>query len=125
MNDSRADYFYILGTIIFTVYGQLILKWRMNFYGSLPHPFIDKLKFMINVFLDPWIISGFAGAFIASLTWMAAMSKFELTHAYPFMSLNFAIVLVLSAFLLSEQVTTQKIIGIAFIMLGTCVAARG
>jgi uncharacterized membrane protein len=56
---------------------------------------------------------------------MAAMTKFDLSHAYPFMSLNFVLVLVLSAWLLSEPVTLQKILGIALIVAGTMVASRG
>jgi uncharacterized membrane protein len=119
------DYLYILATIVFTVYGQLILKWRISKFGQLPADFSEKLKFLVSLLLDPAIFSGFAAAFIASLAWMAAMTKFDLNHAYPFMSLNFVVVLLLSSWLLSEPITVQKVIGVALIMTGTVVAARG
>lgn len=119
------DYFYIVATIGFTVYGQLILKWRIADFGPLPADTMDKLKFLISLLFDPAIFSGFAAAFLASLAWMAAMTKFDLSHAYPFMSLNFVVVLVLSGWLLNEPVTFQKILGIAMIVIGTMVAARG
>lgn len=119
------DYIYILATILFTVYGQLILKWRIGKYGALPADPIAKIKFLFYMFLDPLIISGFFAGFLASLAWMAAMTKFELSHAYPFMSLNFVIVLLLSGWLLSEPMTLQKSIGVALIITGTIVAARG
>ncbi len=119
------DYFYILATIGFTVYGQLILKWRIAKFGALPSDSIEKVKFLISLLFDPVIFSGFFAAFLASLAWMAAMTKFDLSHAYPFMSLNFVVVLLLSGWLLSEPVTLQKILGIALIVLGTLVAARG
>lgn len=119
------DYLYILATIAFTVYGQLILKWRISKFGPLPVDFSEKFKFLVSLLLDPAIFSGFAAAFIASLAWMAAMTKFDLNHAYPFMSLNFVVVLLLSSWLLSEPITTQKVIGVALIMAGTVVAARG
>ena len=120
-----SDYIYIIITIGFTVYGQLILKWRIAKFGPLPADAYEKLKFLISLLLDPVIFSGFAAAFLASLAWMAAMTKFELNHAYPFMSLNFVLVLLLSAWLLSEPVTLQKTLGIALIVLGTVVGARG
>ena len=41
-------YLYIMGTVMFTVYGQLILKWRIERYGSLPDPFGGKLFFCLN-----------------------------------------------------------------------------
>jgi drug/metabolite transporter (DMT)-like permease len=119
------DYLYILATIGLTVYGQLILKWRIAQLGSLPLEFTDKIKFLFGLLLDPAIFSGFAAAFLASLAWMAAMTKFELSHAYPFMSLNFVVVLLLSGWLLSEPINIQKTVGIALIILGTVVAARG
>ena len=119
------DYLYIVATIGFTVYGQLILKWRIAKFGPLPTDLLEKLKFLISLLLDPAIFSGFAAAFLASLAWMAAMTKFDLSHAYPFMSLNFVVVLLLSGWLLNEPVTLQKTLGIALIVLGTVVAARG
>lgn len=119
------DYLYILATLLFTVYGQLILKWRITQLGPLPADVGAKLKFLVLLLFDPAIFSGFAAAYLASLAWMAAMTKFELSHAYPFMSLNFVIVILLSGWLLNEPISVQKIFGIGLIVVGTIVAARG
>jgi multidrug transporter EmrE-like cation transporter len=120
-----SDYVYILATIGFTVYGQLILKWRIRNFGPLPEDGFAKLKFLVLLLFDPAILSGFAAAFLASLAWMAAMTRFELSHAYPFMSLNFVVVLLLSGWLLSEPLSVPKAFGVAMIVIGTVVAARG
>jgi multidrug transporter EmrE-like cation transporter len=120
-----VDYLYIAATIGFTVYGQLILKWRVGFYGQMPIEAIEKLKFVFSVLFDPWVLSGLTAAFLASLAWIAAMTKFELSHAYPFMSLNFVVVLLLSGWLLSEPMTFLRGFGVVLIVLGTMVAARG
>lgn len=119
------DYIYIFATIGFTVYGQLVLKWRIEGFGPLPLGTFEKFKFLILLLADPVIFSGFVAAFLASLTWMAAMTKFELSYAYPFMSLNFVVVLLLSGLLLNETLTFQKSIGVSLIVLGTIIAARG
>lgn len=119
------DYLYVAGTIIFTVYGQLILKWRITSLGQLPSAFGEKLKFLVLMLFDPFIFSGFFAGFLASLTWMAAMTRFDLSHAYPFMSLNFVVVFFLSAWLLHEPFTLNKAMGVALIVVGTMVAARG
>lgn len=119
------DYSYIAATIFFTVYGQLVLKWRIADYGPLPAEGGEKLRFLLGLLLDPAIFSGFVAAFLASLAWMAAMTKFELSHAYPFMALNFVIVLLLSSWLLSEPLTIQRVFGVGLIIAGTVVAARG
>lgn len=121
----NLDYLYIAATIALTVYGQLMLKWRIEKFGPLPTDLLERFKFLISLLFDPVIFSAFAAAFLASLAWMAAMTKFDLSHAYPFMSLNFVVVLLLSGWLLSEPVTLQKALGVGLIVLGTVFAARG
>lgn len=125
MTYTPGSYLYIMATILFTVAGQLVAKWRMASVGALPETAAAKLKFLILLMFDPYIFSAYLAAFLASLSWMAAMTKFPLSHAYPFMSLNFVIVLLLSAWVLSEPLTAQKCLGVALIVLGTVIAARG
>jgi uncharacterized membrane protein len=120
-----SDYAYIFATLLFTVYGQLILKWRIQKFGPLPSGFLEKINFIIHLMMDPAIFSGFVAAFLASMAWMAAMTKFQLSHAYPFMSLNFVLVLLLSGWLLNEQITILKMAGVAIIVLGTIITAQG
>lgn len=117
-------YFYIFGTIFFTVYGQMVLKWRINGIGSLPEIFSDKILFLAELLFDPWIFSGFFAAFIASFFWMAAMTKFDISYAYPFMSSAFVLVFLLSVILFQEPVTWQKIIGLIFIVSGIIMTSR-
>lgn len=111
-------YVYIFITIILTVYGQVILKWRLNHLEDLPSAVLPKIIFLLKALLDPYIFSSFFSAFIASLTWMAALKEFELSKAYPFMSLSFVCVLVLSFFIFKESISLQKIIGSILIIIG-------
>lgn len=117
-------FLYIFGCILFTVYGQLVLKWRMNLKGELPPELGDKFLFMAKLFLDPWLISGFAAAFVASLFWMAAMTKFEISFAYPFMSLSFILVLILSIYIFGETFTWGKVLGLLLIVAGIIVTVK-
>ena len=119
------NYLYIFGTVLFTVYGQVILKWRISSYGVLPDLFQQKVLFLLRLFLDPFIVSGFIAAFVASLFWMAAMTKFDLSHAYPFMALNFVLVLFLSGFLFHEAITLIKVLGIILVILGIIIGSQG
>jgi drug/metabolite transporter (DMT)-like permease len=109
---------YIALTILFTVYGQLIIKWQISKAGMLPNDLFDKILFLLSQFTNPWILSGFATGFAASLCWMAAMTKFELSFAYPFMSLSFAIVMILSILFFGELFAWNKVIGTLIIIMG-------
>ncbi|HLR62001.1 MAG TPA: EamA family transporter [Lentibacillus sp.] len=117
-------YLYIFGTVIFTVYGQLVLKWQVDQAGTLPEALWDKFLFLLQLLLNPWIISGFASAFLAALCWMAAMTKFNISFAYPFMSLSFILVFLLSAILFGDPVTVHKIVGLGLIVAGIVVTSQ-
>lgn len=119
-----ADYGYIAATLLLTAYGQLMLKARIPAHGPLPAAAAEKVKFLLLLLLDPLIMSALFAAFLASLAWMAALSKFPLSEAYPFMSLNFVLVLGLSGWLLGEPLNPTKLLGVALIVLGTLVASR-
>ncbi|NMH29524.1 EamA family transporter [Flavobacterium silvaticum] len=117
-------YVYIFSTIAFTVYGQIILKWRLSQLGSLPDGMMQKITFLFKAVFDPYIFSGFASAFAASFCWMAAMTHFEITKAYPFMSLAPALVFIIGVLFLGETFTIGKVIGLGLIILGTIVTVK-
>ena len=84
----------------------------------------EKFTSLFRLIFDPYIFSGFVSAFVASLFWMAAMTKFEITQAYPFMSLAPAIVFLLGVWLLNETFTVGKVIGLVLIITGTIVTVK-
>ncbi len=119
-------YLYILGTLFFTVYGQIILKWRIGRLGWQPNTenIGAAVAGYIKFLFDPFIFSGFLSAFVASVFWMLAMTKFEITQAYPFMSLAPALVFLLGVWLLNETFTWGKVIGLVLIMIGVIVTVK-
>ncbi|TNJ33848.1 EamA family transporter [Arenimonas terrae] len=117
------SYVFIALTIVLTVYGQLVLKWQAS---KRPDATLAGMnpEAMLSLLLNPWVISGFAAAFAASLCWMAAIGKMPLSKAYPFMALSFPTVGVLAVWLFNEQFNTPKIIGTALILAGVVVLSR-
>lgn len=118
-------YFYIAFTILFTVYGQFVIKWQASQAGTLPASGGDKILFLLRLCLNPWVASGIAAAFVASLCWMAAMTRLPLSHAYPFTGLSFVLVLIGSGVCFGEALTPLKIAGTGLIVLGIIVASQG
>lgn len=119
-----VGYANIAATVILTVYGQLVFKWRVDLAGSLPGDGARRVEYLARLLLDPWVISVFVAAFGASLTWAVALTRFELSFAYPFMALSFVLVLLFGAAFLSESMTAAKLIGVLLIVLGLIVGSR-
>ncbi|TLM63135.1 MAG: hypothetical protein FDZ69_12540 [Deltaproteobacteria bacterium] len=120
------SYVYLFATILFTVYGQIVIKWQAMHAGPLPAAPADKLIFLLRlVFLNPWVLSGFFSAFLASLTWMAVVTKLPLSHAYPFVSFSFVLVVLSGALFFHEPLTWPKILGMTLIVAGIVVGSQG
>jgi len=116
---------YIFLPILLTVYGQLVIKWQVKSAGALPSETIDKIWFILHLLLNPWVISCFATAFLSALVWMAAMTKFSLSYAYPFMSLSFVLVVALSSVFFQDSITAPKAVGITLIVAGIIIGSKG
>ncbi len=110
---------------MFTVYGQLILKQQVSTISNVPSGF-DLIPFYIKFILTrPLVMSGFVSAVLASVAWIGAITKFELSYAYPFMSLNFVVVAILSFFLFHDTFNWYKILGLVVICIGIIIISKG
>lgn len=119
------DHLYIASTIFFTVYSQLIMRWQVSLAGGLPVDMQGKVSYVIALLLNPWIVSGIVATFLAGVSWMLAMTKFEISYAYPFVALNYILVLVAGFFLFNELINATKVIGSILVIAGVIVIARG
>lgn len=119
-------YFSVVLTLVFVTYGQLIIKYEINKIGRIPADSTwEMIRYFIKAVTNLGILSGLCAAFLAALSWMAAMSKFELSSVYPLLSFNFVLVPLLSIFLFNESFNLFKMLGIALICLGIFVFSRG
>lgn len=122
---KQMIYLFITGTVVFTVYGQLILKWRIEKYGALPGGFSQNVMFLINLLFDPFIFSGLVAAFIAALFWMAVMTKADISFAYPIITAGLTLLtVILAVILLGENLNMMKSIGITLIVAGVLLMVR-
>jgi multidrug transporter EmrE-like cation transporter len=118
-----SSYLLVALTILFTVYGQIVIKWQVLQAGALPDGLAAKAPFVLRLLLNPWIISALLAAFLAAVCWIGAMTRLELSQAYPFMALNFILVTLLAAWFFSEPITLPKLTGLGLIVLGLIVGS--
>ena len=119
------SYVYVACMILLTVYAQVVIKWQVSAAGAFPENAADKLWFLAKLLVNPWVASALGGLLLAAVAWMAALTRLDLSHAYPFTCLAFVLVMVASAFLFHEPVTGPKIAGIALICIGIAVGSQG
>lgn len=108
----------LLVAISFTVTGELLLKHGMNIVGFLslqPQLFLAGL---VRAFLNPFILGGFALVFVASLFWLAVLSRIPLSVAYPMLSLSYVLAVFAAALFLGEHITWLRVLGVLIICTG-------
>jgi multidrug transporter EmrE-like cation transporter len=120
------NHLYLLLAISFGVVSQLIIKWQMSAFSFDDYEtWQDKLTLAFSMFLNPYIIISLILTLLAGVTWMIAMTKFEISYAYPFTLLGLVLVTIFSVVFFGESVNTYKLIGIVLIILGIVVISKG
>jgi len=120
------NHFYLLLAISFGVISQLIIKWQMSaFVFNDYETWQDKFALAFSMLLNPYIIISLILTLLAGVTWMIAMTKFEISYAYPFTLLGLVLVTIFSVIFFGESINTYKIIGIAVIILGIVLISKG
>ena len=113
---NLIPYIYALITLALTIYGQLILKWRSLQYAGVAE---NKVAYLICLFKDFWVWTGLFAAVFASVSWMLALSKIELSKIYPVMSLAPIVVLFYTLIYMNETINIEKILGTILMFAGT------
>lgn len=111
-------------TILLTCYGQLVIKWQVGAFKASTAGLLSRLPPLVQLLFQPWIISAFIAAFGASLCWMLAVSKLELSKAYPFMALNFLIVCLVAVPLFGESFSAAKAVGLLTVVAGLVIMSQ-
>jgi multidrug transporter EmrE-like cation transporter len=119
------SYAYIAASILLMVYCQLVIKWQVTGAATFPEDAAGRLGLAIGLLINPWVISALAAALLAAVSWMAALTKLNLSHAYPFMSLSFVAVTLASAWLFQEPLTGLKLAGVGLICVGVAIGSQG
>jgi len=125
MRNFLNSHLVIFLTIGFALYSQLVVKWQMQSVGELPAELTPKVIFMIKLLFTPWMLSAAIATFLGGLTWMAAMTRFDLGYAYLYLSLLFFLTMVSSIVLFQEPLNLLKLFGGALILAGIILLGYG
>jgi drug/metabolite transporter (DMT)-like permease len=118
-------YGFVAATVLLTVYGQIIIKWQTGKAGEFPSDTAARLQYLRHFLINPWVISSLCCAVLAAFAWIAALSKLDLSRAYPFVSASFVLVLILSAIIFGESLTVWKVVGGLLIVVGLIIGSQG
>ncbi|MFZ1770777.1 MAG: EamA family transporter [Caldilinea sp.] len=115
---------YILVSVIAGAIGQITLKYGMTQTGQITLSLQDIVPTLFKVFTNPFIIGGLALYVGGTVFWLAALSRVDLSFAYPFASLSYVVMLTASWLLFNENITPLRLAGTLVVMLGVLLISR-
>jgi drug/metabolite transporter (DMT)-like permease len=108
-----------------TVTGELLLKSGMNRHGELNVGLSTLVPTAVKLFTSPFVIGGFFFVFSGALFWLAVLSRWPLSLAYPLLSISYIIGIIASVVLLKEKVTLVQVGGVLVIIVGVYLVSQG
>lgn len=115
----------VLISVLISVIGQILLKKGMLQVGKFEFAGLANiLPQFLKAFSNPWVLAGFLFYFLSSLFWIIALSKVDLSVAYPLLSCGYILVLLASWLFFKEPVTAIRWLGVLVIMAGVTLISR-
>lgn len=115
---------YILISVLGGAAGQILLKKGMNNLGEVTLSLQNIINITWKMLTNPYVFIGLFIYFLSVIFWLAALSRVELSYAYPFASFSYVIMILASWLLLNEAITPMRIIGSIVIGIGVFLISR-
>lgn len=115
-------FFLVLIAVCFSVTGELLLKQGMNRVGMIT---LASLGTVLPKMFQTWpLYAGLGSIMIGAAFWLTAISRVDLSWAYPLLAIGYILVLIFSALILREPVSLIRWIGALVIVIGVYLITR-
>ena len=115
---------YLFAGILLNACAQLLLKagtLRLGEVSLAPSTLIPTLGHLAT---NLPIIAGLCLYGLSVITWIAGLSRVDVSIAYPLLSLGYVVNAIAAYFLFGEALTPQRLVAIGIILLGVYILAR-
>ena len=123
MKRKSAAILLVLLSVILVNIGQLLLKHGLNSLGEISLG-VNVIFSLFNAVLNPFVFFGIVFFVVSSFFWLLALSKAELSYAFPILSLGYVLVSVLSWLFFNEVLSVLRILGLGVIVVGVFMLSK-
>lgn len=114
----------ILTTVVFNTAAQLALKFGMNQIGHFHFHSTNVIPIAWQIITCPWVILGTTFYVGSMAVWLLVLSRTPVSIAYPLGSLGYITSAIAAYYLLGEELSMMRILGIVVILLGVYIVAK-
>ncbi len=113
----------VVGVLLNAV-AQLALKASVRDLGAIALDLTGSLPVAMRLAGEPWLWVGLGCYGVSVVVWILALSRVDVSIAYPMLSLGYVVNAFAAWALFGEVLSLSRIIGIGIIILGVVVLAR-
>ncbi|MBX9962440.1 MAG: 4-amino-4-deoxy-L-arabinose transferase [Burkholderiales bacterium] len=114
----------VLTGVLLNAAAQLLLKAGTNAIGHFEYSAANVVPIGLKVAQQPHILGGLACYAISVVVWILALSRVEVSIAYPMLSLGYVVNAAAAYFLFGEDVNAMRMAGIFVIIVGVVLVAK-
>jgi multidrug transporter EmrE-like cation transporter len=114
----------VLTGVILNAAAQLLLKAGTNAVGRFEFSAANAVPVGLKLALEPHILGGIACYVVSVVIWIMALSRVEVSIAYPMLSIGYILNALAAWYLFGEAVSPTRLVGIGVIIVGVYVVAR-
>lgn len=122
--EMKLSIAYILVSVGGAAVGQLLLKRGMSMMGPLTLTWRELPRVVLGMATNGFVLVGLMVFVTSTFFWLTALSRVDLSFAYPFASLGYVIMLLASWQLLGEAINTTRMLGTVVVVLGVLLISR-
>jgi multidrug transporter EmrE-like cation transporter len=121
---SVASFTLIVASVLLNAAAQLFLKAGTNKVGHFAYSAENLIPVGFKFATEPHIMGGMVCYALSIVVWIAALSRVEVSMAYPMLSIGYVVNAVAAWYLFGEAVTPLRLLGIGVIIVGVYLVAR-
>jgi multidrug transporter EmrE-like cation transporter len=118
---SYASISLVLVSVTLSAFAQVAFKFGVS---SQPTAIARTVPGSLAILFTPGVAIGLALYVIGTFLWLQALTKIDLSQAYPFVGIGFTLTTVAGWWLFAETISPNRLIGIAVIIGGIVLLAR-
>jgi multidrug transporter EmrE-like cation transporter len=119
-----ADLALILTGVMLNAAAQLLLKAGARAIADVSFSLANAGTLVERIALNPPILGGLACYVVSVVFWILALSRVDVSVAYPMLSIGYVVNALAAWLLFSEAVTPTRAAGIGIIILGVWLVGR-
>jgi len=114
----------VLTGVLLNAAAQLLLKAGTNQLGVITFSRDNFLSLGWQIGTQPHIFGGLSCYVVSVVVWIMALSRVEVSVAYPMLSIGYVVNAIAAWWLFGEAVSLTRLLGIGVIIVGVYIVAR-